>query len=131
METLKVPIADIRVRHIKCDESQPSCRRCTSTGRTCDGYSSVVSIFCDITPQLVKSKTESRYLDLFQSNTVFSLMGFDHGSTFWSYLVPQFVQSSPAILHAALALGALHEHLGGDSHEIEIDIEMEEATGCA
>lgn len=27
-----------KIRKIKCDEEKPSCRRCTSTGRTCDGY---------------------------------------------------------------------------------------------
>ena len=28
----------LRIRRIKCDLSRPSCSRCTSTGRTCDGY---------------------------------------------------------------------------------------------
>ncbi|RTE72658.1 hypothetical protein BHE90_012920 [Fusarium euwallaceae] len=27
-----------RIRRVKCDEKKPSCRRCTSTGRKCDGY---------------------------------------------------------------------------------------------
>lgn len=27
-----------RVRKVKCDEAKPCCERCTSTGRTCDGY---------------------------------------------------------------------------------------------
>ncbi|KAE8549475.1 hypothetical protein TMatcc_000477 [Talaromyces marneffei ATCC 18224] len=27
-----------KIRHKKCDETQPSCYMCTSTGRTCDGY---------------------------------------------------------------------------------------------
>ncbi|KAK0120067.1 hypothetical protein ONS95_011480 [Cadophora gregata] len=29
-----------RIRKIKCDEIKPSCQRCTTTGRTCDGYES-------------------------------------------------------------------------------------------
>ncbi|KAF3801954.1 Transcriptional regulatory protein moc3 [Colletotrichum gloeosporioides] len=29
-----------RTRKIKCDEEKPFCHRCTSTGRTCDGYES-------------------------------------------------------------------------------------------
>lgn len=29
-----------RIRKIKCDEEKPNCRRCFSTGRQCDGYSS-------------------------------------------------------------------------------------------
>ncbi|KAL6796352.1 hypothetical protein GGI42DRAFT_345167 [Trichoderma sp. SZMC 28013] len=28
-----------KIRRIKCDLSQPSCTKCQSTGRTCDGYS--------------------------------------------------------------------------------------------
>ncbi|EXJ64471.1 hypothetical protein A1O7_00807 [Cladophialophora yegresii CBS 114405] len=27
-----------KVRKVKCDEEKPACRRCTSTGRKCDGY---------------------------------------------------------------------------------------------
>ncbi|KAF7554928.1 hypothetical protein G7Z17_g2552 [Cylindrodendrum hubeiense] len=27
-----------RIRRIKCDEIRPSCKRCTSSGRKCDGY---------------------------------------------------------------------------------------------
>ncbi|KAJ9602367.1 hypothetical protein H2200_013222 [Cladophialophora chaetospira] len=28
----------LRIRRKKCDEEKPACRRCTSTGRKCDGY---------------------------------------------------------------------------------------------
>ncbi|KAF2493017.1 hypothetical protein BU16DRAFT_424028, partial [Lophium mytilinum] len=27
-----------RIRRVKCDEDKPDCKRCTSTGRKCDGY---------------------------------------------------------------------------------------------
>ncbi|KAJ3497274.1 hypothetical protein NLG97_g2034 [Lecanicillium saksenae] len=30
-----------RIRKIKCDEEKPACKKCVSTGRTCDGYESV------------------------------------------------------------------------------------------
>ena len=30
----------LRIRRVKCDETKPACQRCTSTGRTCDGYDS-------------------------------------------------------------------------------------------
>jgi hypothetical protein len=33
---LKVPTDKFRIRHVKCDETKPSCSRCTSTGRLCD-----------------------------------------------------------------------------------------------
>lgn len=32
-----------RIRRIKCDEAKPSCQRCTSTGRKCDGYTSALT----------------------------------------------------------------------------------------
>ena len=31
-----------RIRHKKCDETQPACLRCTSSGRQCDGYVQVI-----------------------------------------------------------------------------------------
>ncbi|PLB43293.1 hypothetical protein P170DRAFT_394813 [Aspergillus steynii IBT 23096] len=34
-----------KIRRVKCDLSQPSCLKCLSTGRTCDGYSEMVLAF--------------------------------------------------------------------------------------
>ena len=34
----------LRIRRKKCDEEKPACRRCTSTGRKCDGYTNSTSI---------------------------------------------------------------------------------------
>lgn len=48
------PANNCRIRHVKCDETKPSCRKCSSTGRVCDGYSAKKSI-----PQPVK-KTATR-----------------------------------------------------------------------
>ncbi|KAH8591151.1 hypothetical protein B0O99DRAFT_744764 [Bisporella sp. PMI_857] len=35
---VKTGCSTCRIRKVKCDEKKPSCIRCTSTGRTCDGY---------------------------------------------------------------------------------------------
>ncbi|OCK82645.1 hypothetical protein K432DRAFT_214942 [Lepidopterella palustris CBS 459.81] len=43
------------------------------------------------------------------------LMGFNYESTFWTQVAVQFSVSSPAVLHAILALSALHEHLESSS----------------
>lgn len=32
-------LTSLRIRRVKCDLSRPSCLKCRSTGRTCDGYS--------------------------------------------------------------------------------------------
>jgi hypothetical protein len=31
-------VTTYRIRKVKCDEVKPSCKRCTDTGRKCDGY---------------------------------------------------------------------------------------------
>ncbi|KAK0338036.1 hypothetical protein LTR91_013108 [Friedmanniomyces endolithicus] len=53
---------------------------------------------------------EKRYFQFFRQRTVEStnsLVGF----TFWSRLVLRIVHAEPAIKHAVLALGALHQYL--------------------
>jgi hypothetical protein len=37
--------APFRIRRVKCDLSLPSCLKCQSTGRTCDGYSEMTIAF--------------------------------------------------------------------------------------
>ena len=34
-----------RIRHVKCDEGKPTCNKCRSTGRVCDGYELQQSTF--------------------------------------------------------------------------------------
>ena len=73
-----------------------------------------MKLACNTHPGLGRSRKENRYFELFQHNTILGLMGFDRGSSFWNYTVLQVSQASPAVLHAALALSALHEHLDRD-----------------
>ncbi|VUC23526.1 unnamed protein product [Clonostachys rosea] len=37
---VKTGCVTCRIRKVKCDEKKPSCQKCTSTGRKCDGYES-------------------------------------------------------------------------------------------
>ena len=39
--TLLTPLH--RIRKVKCDEAKPGCKRCSSTGRKCDGYPATAS----------------------------------------------------------------------------------------
>ncbi len=138
-----------RLRRIKCDEAKPSCQKCSSTGRRCEGYfysaftppsstpsssqhsSSPETITalspCEIS-QLSRSRTHSpltfmqpinklstdrerRCFKFFQDHTVTQLDGF-FNSPFWqqmSRLLLQTAYHEPAVRHAAVALGALHE----------------------
>ncbi|KAL7906305.1 hypothetical protein GGI35DRAFT_104280 [Trichoderma velutinum] len=115
-------------RRVKCDEARPSCERCVSTGRACDGY----GIWDNIRkapsnlkykrPSLLSNtivlsqfqlaapgKSSSIGFEYFLRYTVNKLPGvFD--SDFWTSLVFQACVKDPAVLHAVTALGAAHKN---------------------
>ncbi|KAJ5569565.1 uncharacterized protein N7459_008995 [Penicillium hispanicum] len=108
-------------RKVKCDELFPSCRRCVSTGRVCDGYGvwggggktarslqPLSSIPRTLTSFLATSAIEHEYLDWLRRRTVSKLPG-TFISQFWETLLLQASATEPAILHAGLALGAIHK----------------------
>lgn len=107
-------------RRIKCDEAKPHCRRCTSTGRKCDGYGSPVydhrvRLPLNLPPvlKLSGSERENRCFQFFYERTVPSLAGYC-GSEFWSRFVLQVSQHEKSIWHALIALGSLHENFEND-----------------
>ncbi|KAF1845010.1 uncharacterized protein K460DRAFT_394764 [Cucurbitaria berberidis CBS 394.84] len=107
-----------KIRRIKCDERKPTCARCTSTGRKCDGYTQDESS----NPQSLVSGQSSSSLS---TVTIFSGLGdsalylefyyhcarptlasnFDRD--FWSHTVLQMAQSESSIRHAVIALSYL------------------------
>jgi hypothetical protein len=103
-----------RIRRIKCDEAEPSCRQCLRGRRICDGYphrKSLVSVptmnptsFSD----LFETDQERRCFEFFRRRTVPQLSG-SFGSPFWTHLLLLTTHHEPAVQHAAIALGALHE----------------------
>ncbi|KAL7962807.1 hypothetical protein V8C34DRAFT_269948 [Trichoderma compactum] len=113
-------------RRVKCDEARPSCERCVSTGRVCDGYgiwdsiskapgklkdgraSALSNAIVLSQVQRVSEKTYSIGFEYFRRYTVNKLPGvFESG--FWNSLVFQACVD-PAVLHAATALGAAHKN---------------------
>jgi hypothetical protein len=114
----------LRTRHVKCDESKPVCQRCTSTGRTCDGYSggstpnSTPSGILAVNPMTSSPRStskledvlERRSFDFFRTETVPSLAGC-FGSPAWNVMqiILQACNREPAVSQAVVALGALHE----------------------
>ncbi|KAJ3497386.1 hypothetical protein NLG97_g1949 [Lecanicillium saksenae] len=40
-----------KIRKVKCDETKPSCKRCVSTGRKCDGYEPVSTLAIASSPK--------------------------------------------------------------------------------
>jgi len=106
------------VRRIKCDEARPACRRCTSTGRACDGYSDVPaphsssddlkSIGSSPSFDSHASSQSNRSFAFFVRRTRGQLAGF-FGSDFWEKSVLQAAYHEPAIRYAIVAIGAIHE----------------------
>ncbi|RAL07073.1 Zn(II)2Cys6 transcription factor domain-containing protein [Aspergillus homomorphus CBS 101889] len=106
-----------RIRRIKCDETKPSCTRCTSTGRNCDGYDEL-AIKQVIKPQHVVqmpsawdqvsgSTVEIKNFAFFRSVTTADLAGFfDVG--FWTGKLLQLSHQYPALWHAMTALACVH-----------------------
>ncbi|EWZ02901.1 hypothetical protein FOYG_02114 [Fusarium oxysporum NRRL 32931] len=112
----------VRTRRIRCDEGKPACRRCVSTGRTCPGYetrsprdfqSDSLGIIPAAPKVLLprKNPQEVRSYQYFLEVTSPSLAGcFDAG--FWCRELPKICVTDPALWHAVVALGSIHETFG-------------------
>ncbi|KAI1177073.1 hypothetical protein F4777DRAFT_543656 [Nemania sp. FL0916] len=105
-----------KIRKLKCDEAKPSCRRCTSTGRKCDGYitaptSSALSWHRPrhLFPN-VDDASERRCLEFFCDVAAPVLSG-PLDPYFWTHLVLQFSQMEPAVRHSVVAIGSLYEQV--------------------
>ena len=121
-----------RLRHIKCDEEKPECRKCKSTGRKCDGY--ILAITTSPRPSLDTQETDRAVLTLTPTDSfplpiaiggwagsMDELRSFDYfrlqTSQDLAYslnaslqeLVLQNSHRQEAIKHAVIALGALGE----------------------
>lgn len=105
-----------RVRKIKCDEGKPSCTRCESTGRKCDGYAEVAAIAAK--GQLwYRPRTAFQGVD--DAAELWALQRFTEGLSpvlagpldpyFWTHLVMQFSHFEPAVRHSLVAISALYD----------------------
>ncbi|KAG9236962.1 C6 zinc finger domain protein [Amylocarpus encephaloides] len=108
-----------KIRKVKCDEARPSCDRCISTGRVCDGYgiwgggSSFRKTPVRLSTPLSLNALSSieggfEYFDWFKCRTVKKLPG-SFMSGFWTTLLFQASTEEPAVLHALLALSSVHK----------------------
>ncbi|KAI1429668.1 hypothetical protein F5Y12DRAFT_330056 [Xylaria sp. FL1777] len=105
-----------KVRKVKCDEEKPSCKRCTSTGRKCDGYAPLSTssglswhrprhLFAN-----VHNASERRCLQFFVEVAAPVLSG-PLDPYFWTHLVFQFSQMEPAVRHSVVAVASLYEQV--------------------
>ena len=108
---------------MKCDEAKPECRRCSSTGRRCDGYTTTPDARPSEKQQLVRVKPtpakgltfgieynalEKRTFDFFRSKTAPCMSGYFQDPV-WERLALQASYTEPVIRHAINAVAALHE----------------------
>ncbi|KAJ5161464.1 hypothetical protein N7492_006856 [Penicillium capsulatum] len=99
-----------KIRRVKCDESRPACRRCVSTGRTCDGYgiwggggtpfgqpqsNRALSTYCTPIPVGSLTREEQGYFEWFMEKTTKKFAGL-FPSDFWETLVFQASAQEPA-----------------------------------
>lgn len=103
---------------MKCDEAKPNCQKCTSTGRKCDGYLSPQPLSNNSPSILIRSfAPEYQFTDSDQERQIFhffcvetaGILSGVFNPIFWTRLVLQAAHYEPAIRHAAMALGALHQ----------------------
>ena len=142
---VKTGCATCKIRRLKCDETKPSCLKCTSTGRRCDGYptqliivngsvrspnnlncSAASNSLAITSPTFAFQGThqERRAFELFRTRIAFQISGNLDG-WFWNTLLLQATHHEAAVRHAVLALSALCEH-----HETG-DLSSSEMTQCA
>ncbi|KAF7879166.1 hypothetical protein EAF04_000365 [Stromatinia cepivora] len=117
-----------KIRRVKCDEAKPSCERCVSTGRKCDGYIRRLSPEIQSTSDIQRLPTflpgtvdERRGFQYFVSNTATELSGY-FDTSFWERLILQASVVDPSLRHAIIGLGALHEEFS--------DRRLDLATKC-
>lgn len=126
----------LRIRRIKCGEEKPSCLKCKSTGRVCDGYSAAQkppdTSGSDnqpilgpstgskaLTRTIMHNDREYRAFHFFRSQTAPQLSSAID-SSFWDSLILQISHDIPAVRHAVIALGSLGERLD-INHVLTID----------
>ena len=76
------------------------------------------------------SDEESRCFDFFLNRTAFQLSGY-WDSDFWSCSILRATHHQPAIRHAVLALGSLHERFDAGDRSVKITIWDKEEGGFA
>ncbi|KAK2010474.1 hypothetical protein LZ32DRAFT_563049, partial [Colletotrichum eremochloae] len=120
-----------RLRHIRCDESRPSCNQCTKTGRSCDGYRPSGSRLATLPKRALAplqapsqaslswspvqlSAPAQRALHYYRVNTAKQLSGY-LDDEFWTTSVLQVGDRDQCVSYALVALASLHEHFNAEA----------------
>ncbi|KAI0457253.1 hypothetical protein F5B21DRAFT_100785 [Xylaria acuta] len=111
-----------KARHIKCDETKPHCRRCSETGKACDGYSTAdpndQAATALIAPPIAAyaipfripgSQQDRRLLHYYCVQGADDLSGH-LSSEFWMRLVLQHSHDHIPVRQAVVALSCAHQY---------------------
>ncbi|KAJ5334617.1 hypothetical protein N7452_007020 [Penicillium brevicompactum] len=94
-----------KYRRVKCDEQRPSCLRCLSTQRICEGY--VNPIQPSLTPDTLRDEERRAFL-YFRSRTTHRIFGHQDAND-WIPILLQMGHNEAPIKHALTAIASLHE----------------------
>lgn len=115
-----------RIRHLKCDEGKPHCRRCLKDGVICDGYEQQPGAPAAANPvrscqlssrrwpwKVVQTEPSVSGLDrlCLEHALRYTVQELGHHSnlrSFWHQHLPCWSQHEPAVMHSLVALGAAH-----------------------
>ncbi|KAF4444160.1 Transcriptional regulatory protein moc3 [Fusarium austroafricanum] len=100
-----------RVRRVKCDEAKPSCHRCTSTGRKCDGYiftPSQVGKIQSLSFPTGGSDPENQAIYQFRTR-ISSLIASSFDIKFWTHDVLHNADAYTPVRHALAALASAYQ----------------------
>lgn len=113
-----------KIRKIKCDEKHPVCQRCSSTGRTCDGYEPgpirqhvAGYLLLQHVSEITFPPEEVRALQYFQQVTALSLLNLDSG-IFWSSTLIQVCRQEDCLRHLLLAVSILDEQQATSGRDV-------------
>ncbi|KAF7548855.1 hypothetical protein G7Z17_g6796 [Cylindrodendrum hubeiense] len=129
-----------RIRHVKCDETRPSCVKCVKAGWKCDGYPSQSGAPANSSQSLVTT-TATKPLNITTYSIPFRIPGSQKdrqiihyfcvqgasdisgflSSEFWSQTVLQDSYREPVVRQALVALSSLHlDYVTADSAGTEV-----------
>ena len=102
-----------RVRRVKCDETKPSCKRCSSTGRRCDGYASPTQpspigyLVVGTGQARPECEQKSRASFQFYCETFAPILSSLGTNKFWGAIVPASCSTHESIKHLVIATSTL------------------------
>ncbi|RGP79391.1 transcriptional regulatory [Fusarium longipes] len=100
-----------RIRRVKCDEDKPNCRRCTSTGRKCDGYPLASWVFgkAPTRPSSIGGNDAECHA-IYQFRTrIASLLASSFDRKFWMHDLIHNAESFIPVRHALAGLASAYQ----------------------